>query len=488
MRTNLRRTVTPIAATLLVLAVPGVSHVAVAQPQAQTCFWIYSSGAQMGVVTSIARQGDPRVNASSLVQHLFDAGDFMERAYLTSSVANPAWSSYYAVQGEMNGLCENLVQCVEGRSERDCLPRRAAEIATYAANARDDWAQGLLERPPPGQDPRPESCETDLFRLGHALGDAQHTFGVAAALPAGDPRRTPLVNAARERVANALYLINQMMWFQPLGALSWCPEVWDPELDLRAVLEPITGALVLERPLEPAQLFDLTWIARARIAALLGDPSLAPFLLPGLPPGTAPIPGVRTSLPAGITPVNAQAALRQPGVIAACPITWPVGPLDRLGLRYVREDGNRLIDWQRRLATPPPPPPQPPPPPTPPQPPPRDSVRPPPTGPCPPITGTWKRTGGGIWTISQSGATVTWVGKSADEPFPDGKYFFYQEFTGTMLDACHFHGTWVDVAEKSIMKNRGTIVMKIISGKVIRAVSEYRGLRTEPGGLLELTR
>jgi|GEM_PF-3875518 len=109
---------------------------------------------------------------------------------------------------------------------------------------------------------------------------------------------------------------------------------------------------------------------------------------------------------------------------------------------------------------------------------------------CPPISGTWKRTGGGIWIISQSETTVHWVGKSAEEPFPppDGRWFFYQEFKGEMIDDCHFQGTWNDIPEKSYMKNKGTIVLKIVSPNLIQSVPEYKGYKTDPPGLLELKR
>lgn len=104
------------------------------------------------------------------------------------------------------------------------------------------------------------------------------------------------------------------------------------------------------------------------------------------------------------------------------------------------------------------------------------------------LTGTWTRSGGGIFKITQAGTSVKWTGQSAPEPFPDGTYFFFQEFKGQIVDRCYVHGTWRDIPEKSLMKNSGELALKVLSPKLIQSVPRYKQWVTKPEGTLTLTR
>lgn len=411
-------------------------------PNRGCCFWIYSTGVDLGGLKSTAYFGGQSNATDIMLTTLMSMiSTSTQTANQLCSELSPAWNNYPAIQRELT-LLTNELQSIPPKTEYGQWPNYPRIYHALPAE-KGEFEHGLLDvgrRLP--QPPREEmtnvgfNCEVGYYLLGYYIGFALNAFQVAAQEPEQSPTAKKARQLGLEHNVRAVDLIYSLR--KTFEGGKRCGRLWLDQFGILSTLQEVDQERAFSR-LTNAQLAGRLLNIRYRIVQpdIFGPPA------PECPPGGT-IPG-GTILP-------------DDGGYCSC--NWCE--------RYCKKPEDKK--GRDEQTTPP------------------DNKQ-----VCPSISGTWKRTGGGIWTIhqsgNQSGSSINWVGKSADEPFPDGKWFFYQEFKGTMIDDCHFQGRWEDIPQRSIMKNQGNIVLEVVSDKLIQSVSEYKGFKTEPNyGVLELKR
>lgn len=154
-------------------------------PHKSCCFWIYSTGVELGGLKSMAYFGRPSLKLETeMVQLLFRISNWAEVANSLCSDLSRAWDNYRAIQNEADTLADSLTSGDTARREERApsYPRiyngLPAEKGELEFGLRDIGRRVT----PPGREERYVAgfdCEVGYFLLGYYLGFAHHAFQVA---------------------------------------------------------------------------------------------------------------------------------------------------------------------------------------------------------------------------------------------------------------------------------------------------------------------
>ncbi len=263
----------PAVIVFLVSIVSAAPAPALAQqdpPHKSCCFWIYSTGVELGGLKSMAYFGRPGLKLETeMVQILFRIGNWAETANSLCSDLSRAWDNYRTIQNETDTLADLVVSgaanAPPGEDRAPSYPRiyngLPAEKGELEFGLRDVGRRVT----PPGREERYIAgfdCEVGYFLIGYYLGFAHHAFQVAQLEGEGSRWGSEARRMALDHIARAVDLVYSVRTTFQQG--DNCGRLWLDDFAILSTLQEIDQGRV-SREQTIAQLVDKTSFVRYRI-------------------------------------------------------------------------------------------------------------------------------------------------------------------------------------------------------------------------------
>jgi hypothetical protein len=244
-------------------------------PHKSCCFWIYSTGVELGGLKSMAYFGRPSLKLETeMVEILFRIGNWAEVANTFCSDLSRAWDNYRAIQTETDTLADLVASGRAydppggpGGERAPSYPRVYNGLPAEGGELEFGLRDVGRRVTPPGREERYVSgfdCEVGYFLIGYHLGFAHHAFNVLQLEGEGTRWGAVARGMALEHIARAIDLVRSVrMTFQQGDN---CGRLW---LDTFAVLSTLVeiDQERAVRQLSIAQLVEKTSFVRYRIVA-----------------------------------------------------------------------------------------------------------------------------------------------------------------------------------------------------------------------------
>lgn len=229
-------------------------------PHKSCCFWIYSTGVELGGLKSTAYFGRPSLALETeMVQILFRISNWVEVANTFCSDLSRAWENYRTIQSEADALADSLAVSSStlgsqpgSGDERGPMYSRIyyglpAENGELEFGLRD---VGRRVTPPPREETTIVgfNCEVGYFLIGYHLGFAHHAFQVAQQEGEGSRWGSEAKRMALEQIARAIDLVHSVRMTFEQG--SRCGRLWLDNYGILRTLQEIDQERV--RPQFPA--------------------------------------------------------------------------------------------------------------------------------------------------------------------------------------------------------------------------------------------